>query len=69
MKIQKSTQPATFQPVEIKITIENQEELEHLLELKKMSESIQLMLVEQGCINYNTACILEFLLDDIGECL
>lgn len=69
MKIQKTSTQRTFQPIEIKITIESQEELNHLLKLQKMSESIQLMLVEEGCVDHNTACTLEFLLDDIGECL
>ena len=68
MKVTKtSTQPA-FQPIEIKITIESQEELEHLLKLKKMSADIRAVL-SNVCLDYDSATTLKLLLDSIGDCL
>ena len=69
MKVTKtSTQPA-FQPIEIKITIESQEELHDLLVLSSLSADIRAVLEDSGCVEYDAAATLEFLLDDIGECL
>ena len=68
MKVTKtSTQPA-FQPIEIKITIESQEELEHLLKLEKMSADIRAVL-SNVCLDYDSATTLKLLLDSIGDCL
>lgn len=69
MKVQKTSTQPVFQPIELKITIESQEELEHLLELKKVSADIRAMLDNNGCVEYDVAASLEFLLDDIGEFL
>ena len=70
MKVQKtSTQPA-FQPIELKITIESKEELHNLLVLSSLSADIRAVLTgNNGCVEYDVAATLEFLLDDIGECL
>ena len=69
MKVQKtSTQPA-FQPIEIKITIESQEELHNLLVLSSLSADIRAVLDDNSCAEYDVASTLKFLLDDIGECL
>ena len=69
MKVQKtSTQPA-FQPIEIKITIESNEELHNLLVLSSLSADIRAVLDDNGSVEYDVASTLKFLLDDIGECL
>lgn len=68
MKVQKiSTQPA-FQPIEIKIMIENQEELHDLLVFSSLSSNIRVVL-SSVCLDYDSATTLKHLLDNIGECL
>ena len=50
MKVQKtSTQPA-FQPIEIKITIESNEELHNLLVLSSLSADIRAVLDDNGSV-------------------
>ena len=69
MKVTKtSTQPA-FQPIELKITIESKEEMHNLLVLSSLSADIRAVLDDNSCAEYDVATTLEFLLDDIGECL
>ena len=68
MKVQKtSTQPA-FQPIELKITIESQEELHDLLVLSSLSSNIRVRL-PNSCLDYDSATTLKRLLDNIGDCL
>ena len=68
MKVTKtSTQPA-FQPIEIKITIESQEELHDLLVVSSLSSNIRAVL-SGVCLNYDSATTLKRLLDSIGDCL
>ena len=68
MKIQKtSTQPA-FQPIELKITIESQEELHDLLVFSSLSSNIRGVL-SNVCLDYDSATTLKRLLDNIGDCL
>ena len=68
MKVTKtSTQPA-FQPIELKITIENQEELHDLLVCSSLSSNIRAML-SNVCLDYDSATTLKQLLDSIGDCL
>ena len=68
MKVTKtSTQPA-FQPIELKITIESQEERHDLLVFSSMSSNIRVVL-SNTCLDYDSATTLKRLLDDIGECL
>ena len=68
MKVTKTlTQPA-FQPIEIKITIESQEELHDLLVFSSLSFEIRGVL-SNVCLDYDRATTLKRLLDDIGECL
>ena len=68
MKVTKTpTQPA-FQPIEIKITIENQEELHDLLVCSSLSSNIRAVL-SSVCLVYDSATTLKRLLDNIGECL
>ena len=68
MKVTKTpTQPA-FQPIELKITIESQEELHDLLVLSSLSSNIRAAL-SSVCLDYDSATILKRLLDNIGECL
>ena len=73
MKVTKtSTQPA-FQPIELKITIESQEELHDLLVFSSMSSEIRGVLsnvcLDYVCLDYDSATTLKRLLDNIGECL
>ena len=68
MKVTKtSTQPA-FQPIELKITIENQEEFHDLLVLSSLSSNIRVVLSGVGLV-YDSATTLKRLLDNIGDCL
>lgn len=69
MKVTKtSTQPA-FRPIELNITIESKEELHNLLVLGAASSDIRALLDDNGCVGSDVAAALEFLLDDIAECL
>ncbi len=70
MKVQKtSTQPA-FQPIELKITIENQEELNHLDEICRNSVDVSNVCNEYvDALSYDLCVFLDALLNDIGECL
>ena len=68
MKVQKTSTQPTFQPIEIKITIESQEELHDLLVFSSLSSNIRVVL-SSTCLDYNSATTLKRLLDDIGECL
>ena len=68
MKVTKtSTQPA-FQPIELKITIESQEELHDLLVFSSLSSNIRVVL-SNVCLDYDSATTLKRLLDSIGDCL
>ena len=66
MKVTK-TQP-TFQPIELKITIESQEELHDLLVFSSLSSEIRGVL-SNVCLDYDSATTLKRLLDNIGNCL
>ena len=70
MKVQKtSTQPA-FQPIELKITIESQEELNHLDEICRNSVDVSNVCNEYvDALSYESCVFLDALLNDIGECL
>ena len=69
MKVTKTSAQPAFQPIEIKITIESQEELHDLLVSSSLSSNIRAVLEDSGCVEYDVAATLKFLLDDIGECL
>ena len=70
MKVTKTpTQPA-FQPIELKITIESQEELNHLDEICRSSVDVSNICDEYvDALSYESCVFLDALLDDIGECL
>lgn len=69
MKVTKtSTQPA-FQPIELKITIESAQELEHFKHLWQSSSSIYNVCIDQLNIDSDAVFMLEGILDQIGECL
>ena len=70
MKVTKtSTQPA-FQPIELKITIESQEELNHLDEICRNSVDVSNACNEYvDALSYDLCVFLDALLNDIGECL
>ena len=69
MKVTKTSTQPTFQPIELKITIESKEELHNLLELSSLSVDIRAVLDDNSCAECDVAATLEFLLDAIGECL
>ena len=69
MKVQKSTQPASFQPVVLSITIENESELSHLQDLCGASTDIRQTLMKQGIARADTSRCLEELLDCLGAYL
>ena len=61
MKVTKtSTQPA-FQPIEIKITTESEEELHNLLVLSSLSADIRAVLDDNGCVKKTEQNIQDFL--------
>ena len=68
MKIQKTTTQPAFQPIELKITIESQEELHDLLVFSSLSSKIREVL-SNVCLDYDSATTLKRLLDNIGDCL
>ncbi len=68
MKVQKTSTQPTFQPIELKITIESQEELHDLLVFSSLSSEIRGVL-SNVCLDYDSATTLKRLLDNIGDCL
>ena len=69
MKVTKISTQSVFQPIELKITIESEEELHNLLVLGEASSGIRVLLEDSGCVEYDAAAAIELLLDDIVECL
>lgn len=68
MKVTKTSTQPVFQPIEIKITIESQEELHDLLVFSSLSSNIRVVL-SNVCLDYDSATTLKRLLDSIGDCL
>ena len=68
MKVTKTPTRPAFQPIEIKITIENQEELHDLLVCSSLSSEICGVL-SNVCLVCDSATTLKRLLDNIGDCL
>ena len=70
MKVQKTSTQPTFQPIELKITIESQEELNHLDEICRNSVDVSNVCNEYVAdLSYDSCVFLDALLNDIGECL
>ena len=68
MKVTKTSPKPAFQPIELKITIESQEELHDLLVFSSLSSEIRGVL-SNVYLNYDSATTLKRLLDNIGGCL
>lgn len=70
MKVQKTTTQETFRPIELKITIESEKELDHLKHLVMNSNKVWSS-VEAGRHDIDPYAnnMLESMLDKIGECL
>ncbi len=68
MKVQKTSTLPTFQPIELNITIESQEELHNFLVISSLSSNIRTVL-SSCCLDPDVAKTLKSFLDDIGECL
>ncbi len=68
MKVTKTSTQPTFQPIELKITIESQEELHDLLVFSSLSSNIRVVL-SSTCLDHGSATTLKRLLDNIGDCL
>ena len=68
MKVTKTPTQSVFQPIELKITIESQEELHDLLVLSSLSSNIRAVL-SNVCLTFDSATTLKRLLDNIGDCL
>ena len=68
MKVTKTSTKPVFQPIELKITIESQEELHDLLVFSSLSSKIHEVL-SNVCLDYDSATTLKRLLDNIGDCL
>ena len=68
MKVTKTSTQPTFQPIELKITIESQEELHDLLVFSSLSSEIRGVL-SNVCLDYDSATTLKRLFDNIGDCL
>ena len=70
MKVTKTSTQSVFQPIELKITIESQEELNHLDEICRSSVDVSNVCNEYvDALSYDLCVFLEALLNDIGECL
>ena len=70
MKVTKTSTQPVFQPIEIKITIESQEELEHLDEICRNSADVSNVCDEYvDALSYDSCVFLDMLLNEIGECL
>ena len=70
MKVTKITTQPTFQPIELKITIESQEELHHLDEICRNSVDVSNVCDEYvDALSYESCVFLDALLNYIGECL
>ena len=70
MKVTKTSTQPTFQPIEIKITIESQEELNHLDKICRNSADVSNVCDEYvDALSYDLCVFLDALLNDIGECL
>ena len=68
MKVTKTSTQPVFQPIELRITIESQEELHDLLVFSSLSSEIRGVL-SNTCLDYDSATTLKRLLDNIGDCL
>ena len=68
MKVTKTSPKPVFQPIELKITIESQEELHDLLVFSSLSSEIRGVL-SNVCLDYDSATTLKRLFDNIGDCL
>ena len=68
MKVTKTSTKPVFQPIELKITIESQEELHDLIVFSSLSSEIRGVL-SNVCLDYDSATTLKRLLDNIGDCL
>ena len=68
MKVTKTSPKPIFQPIELKITIESQEELHDLLVFSSLSSEIRGVL-SNVCLDYDSATTLKRLFDNIGDCL
>ena len=68
MKVPKTSTQPVFQPIELKITIESQEELHDLLVFSSLSSNIRAVL-SNVCLDYDSATTLKRLLDNIGDYL
>ena len=70
MKVTKTSAKPAFQPIELKITIENQEELNHLDKSCRNSVDVSNVCDEYiDALSYESCVFLDALLNDIGECL
>ena len=70
MKVTKTSTQPTFQPIELKITIESQEELNHLDEICRNSADVSNVCNEYvDALSYDLCVFLDVLLNEIGECL
>ena len=70
MKVTKTSAQPAFQPIEIKITIESQEELNHLDKICRNSVDVSNVCnVYVDGLSYASCVFLDALLNDIGECL
>ena len=68
MKVTKTSPKPVFQPIELKITIESQEELHDLLVFSSLSSEIRGVL-SNVYLDYDSATTLKRLLDNIGDCI
>ena len=70
MKVTKTSTQPVFQPIELKITIESQEELNHLDEICRNSADVSNVCNEYvDALSYDLCVFLDVLLNEIGECL
>ena len=69
MKVQKITQPATFQPVVLEITIESEEELEVLTNIVGADICNTMAMVREGCLDEKDQPLAQKIFGAIYEAL
>lgn len=69
MKIQKTTQPAAFQPVVLEITIESEEELRVFKDICGANVSSTMVMVREGHLYEKDQPLAQKILGDIYEAL
>ena len=69
MKVTKTSPQPKFQPIELNITIESEDEFNWLLHLYRNSPSIYNVCIDQPNLDFDAVEFLDRMLNSIGESL